>query len=336
MANQPENKDDSITFDHTKEREMVKKTLNKKTESWNTTGDSRSMQVNLAVWIEWMGKVDEVNSTVDIDFYVRFNWIQEHIKLNSLGYENGFKISPDMVERHCIYVDNGSSLQPIGESKLVVEDKTTGMVRMVQRMRGSLSQLEFDYHQFPLDVQNIRLVFQSRKGNVVIETGDWYVGEPERKGPSSFSNLSMQFNLKDTEWNKVTHQYIINIATKRDCHYYFWNVMLLLYIITNFSLFSYGVSAFNDRLSFDITLLLTIVAFLFSVKSTLPKIKYLTLLDKYILLCFAFIISIAVEHFVISVTTYSVEGKHAFEKAFYSSYAMIWFLFHLAVAVKSL
>eukprot|EP01083_Nonionella_stella_P318421 1163885_1 len=337
MAEQPAT-DDLIALGYTKARDVVKLNLNKQIMSWFESQKTEDMLVNIAIWIESINNIDEVNETVDIDFYVRYNWIQDHIKLDSLGYANRDSIAPDMVEKHMIYVDNAVSLRLYGQPKLIVEDKENGLVRETRRMKGSIK-IQFDYHTFPLDTQNIQLVFQTRKGNVHFECGYWHRNNPKNPGERKheFIGNSMKFRLiENAEWNNDTRQYVFRIIATRDYYYYFWNVMLLLFIITNFSLLSYGVSGYGDRLSNDITLSLIIIAFLYYAKSKLPKIKYLTLLDKYILLCFGFTIGIALEHFVISVTTHSndsIESKQAFERLFYQNIAAAWSMFHLAVYV---
>ena len=53
-----------------------------------------------------------------------------------------------------------------------------------------------------------------------------------------------------------------------------------------------------DRLSVTLTLLLTAVAYKFVVASSLPTVSYWTVLDKYVLLCFLFILLFSVENVV--------------------------------------
>merc|ERR1719411_2443843 len=61
--------------------------------------------------------------------------------------------------------------------------------------------------------------------------------------------------------------------------------MFLLGILS-FCIFSHAVADVGDRLSFGITMVLTIVAFQFVITSSLPQVNYLTLIDKYNLFIF--------------------------------------------------
>merc|ERR1712087_573762 len=61
--------------------------------------------------------------------------------------------------------------------------------------------------------------------------------------------------------------------------------MFLLGVLS-FCIFSHSHHHVGDRLSFGITMVLTIVAFQFVITSSLPQVNYLTLIDKYNLFIF--------------------------------------------------
>jgi hypothetical protein len=61
-----------------------------------------------------------------------------------------------------------------------------------------------------------------------------------------------------------------------------WNVMLPLFLISNVSLAAFSLSPGDsgDRLGVGVTVLLTIIAFKIFYTDHLPRISYLTCLDK--------------------------------------------------------
>merc|ERR1719411_2551380 len=61
--------------------------------------------------------------------------------------------------------------------------------------------------------------------------------------------------------------------------------MFLLGVLS-FCIFAHSHREVGDRLSFGITMVLTIVAFQFVITSSLPQVNYLTLIDKYNLFIF--------------------------------------------------
>ncbi|KAJ8037905.1 Glycine receptor subunit alpha-3 [Holothuria leucospilota] len=88
-----------------------------------------------------------------------------------------------------------------------------------------------------------------------------------------------------TKDKKVYSTYLIKLHAQRKPLFYVWNVVLPVFCILALSFTSFVIDAENpsDRLSVTVTMLLTAVAFKSAVSSMLPKIPYLTLLDKYVL-----------------------------------------------------
>ena len=64
----------------------------------------------------------------------------------------------------------------------------------------------------------------------------------------------------------------------------------------------------GDRLSVSLTLMLTAVAYKFIVATLLPQISYLTLLDAYLLCCFALIILVCIENVAFPALAYDRSG----------------------------
>ena len=75
-------------------------------------------------------------------------------------------------------------------------------------------------------------------------------------------------------------------------------IILLLVCISEFTFFMDAEDDFPDRLNTSITLILASVAFLYVASESLPKISYLTLLDKMMLFSFIMLFATALESFV--------------------------------------
>ncbi|CAH1248298.1 CHRNA6 [Branchiostoma lanceolatum] len=99
--------------------------------------------------------------------------------------------------------------------------------------------------------------------------------------------------------------YHITMHVKRKSGFYVWNVALLMFLIMSLSFTAFSVSPDKpeSRLSVSLTLLLTSVAFKFMISQNLPTISYLTLLDKYVLLCMIFQCLVAVQNALVSAVT---------------------------------
>ena len=97
--------------------------------------------------------------------------------------------------------------------------------------------------------------------------------------------------------------------------YYLTNVVLPMSAITGLTAISAGAVEIDgsrlstgDRLSVSLTLMLTAVAYKFIVATMLPQISYLTLLDAYLLCCFALIILVCIENVAFPALAYDRSG----------------------------
>ncbi|CAF3167192.1 unnamed protein product [Rotaria socialis] len=95
--------------------------------------------------------------------------------------------------------------------------------------------------------------------------------------------------------------YSVTCCVARRPGYFYWNVYLLIFLITLIALTVYGVAPEHphSRLQITGTLLLTSIMFRWSVSRLLPPVSYLTLLDKYTLMSLVFISMNSIWHSII-------------------------------------
>eukprot|EP01043_Picozoa_sp_COSAG02_P065613 COSAG02_NODE_9955_length_2065_cov_1.810783_1_plen_219_part_10 len=80
---------------------------------------------------------------------------------------------------------------------------------------------------------------------------------------------------------------------------YIWNILMPMSLLTTMGVFTYGLppSDMDGRLGICLTLLLTAVAYKFTAAEGLPKLGYLTALDKFVFGSIFFLTLLAVEVF---------------------------------------
>nr|VZI36563.1 unnamed protein product [Spirometra erinaceieuropaei] len=94
--------------------------------------------------------------------------------------------------------------------------------------------------------------------------------------------------------------------------YFYWNVFLIMFFITGLSFPTFAVSAERpeNRLQLSFTLFLTSVAFKFVINQSLPKISYLTFMDKYVLMSLGVLCVVSVWHAAVTlVPAYSLPDQ---------------------------
>eukprot|EP01084_Bolivina_argentea_P143498 251957_1 len=168
---------------------------------------------------------------------------------------------------------------------------------------------EFEVASFPFDVQDLTMAFtqHSTIGMSIITV------------PSHVSSSYIRF---DHTWSSITNWTVVNIdaakvelptksanvgavyeivmfriQAKRKWKGIVYRLLLwLLFLgVMSWATFAVDASEIGDRLSYSITMALTIVAFQFIISDQLPQVNYLTLLDKYNLYIFSIIILITLE-----------------------------------------
>ncbi|CAF0818068.1 unnamed protein product [Didymodactylos carnosus] len=95
--------------------------------------------------------------------------------------------------------------------------------------------------------------------------------------------------------------FLATCCVSRRPGYFYWNVYLLIFLITLIALTVYAVAPElpQNRLQITATLLLTSIMFRWSVSRLLPPVSYLTLLDKYTLISLVFISLNSIWHSIV-------------------------------------
>lgn len=91
------------------------------------------------------------------------------------------------------------------------------------------------------------------------------------------------------------------VLVYRRVSYYVYKVLCIkmILIVSSFSIFSQDpLEAFADRQAHTFTLALTVVAFLYVAGQDLPKVSYLTVMDKFMLLGFLMLFAAGVENWM--------------------------------------
>ena len=91
----------------------------------------------------------------------------------------------------------------------------------------------------------------------------------------------------------------VTVHVSRDYGFYLWKIMLILTMICIVSWVSFFLKNFEERINMSLTLFLSAIAFLYIVSDSLPKLGYLTTMDKMVLACFFNIFFTIVETFVV-------------------------------------
>jgi len=172
----------------------------------------------------------------------------------------------------------------------------------------ALLRANLDYRHFPFDEQVLPVHVESfawNKNVIIFETDDENTGFdpsfdlPEWRVEEATSVVSEVTRPRDPEpFSRMT----FNILIKRKSGFYVWKIFLPLFIIVAISWVTFWMNEemLGRRAGVSVTGILTVIAYQFVVAGFLPKLSYLTALDKVmlasiVLIALTLVVSIAVD-----------------------------------------
>ena len=152
----------------------------------------------------------------------------------------------------------------------------------------------FDIRNFPFDFHLLKIQwsirnFSERNAGFAPELLSCY-WDRENMGLTSWKMTHIEFVSGKTEYNHSLTQLVLHVH--RDSSATLWHVVLPIaaFNCLTFLTFAFPLGDLASRESLLITILLTFVAFQYSIGEKLPTIPYLTLLDQYSISSFCFLI----------------------------------------------
>jgi len=185
----------------------------------------------------------------------------------------------------------------INPSSYYILDPKLGLVSFNLRIKGTFRETQ-EVDSFPFDTQDvsIRIRFSSSYilQNHHYERTHWfgYAASTEflfKLLPDGSPEIEDEFYFFESEGSGRKYPvYAISVELQRRWPYYAWNIMLFIFILTALgsSVFMGDAAkdAIIDREALVLGIFLTFAAFKFVISDKIPKVSYLTTLDKYLLL----------------------------------------------------
>ena len=175
-----------------------------------------------------------------------------------------------------------------------------------------------DLHNFPFDIQDITLKFGSRQNSFsMVEL----VNTPDNN-----ANLIKDSSTTNHEWIRITERLQfsdevrgsqkfsvanLDVKVKRNPNYYVLKIVVPLFLLflVSTSQFWLKWDALASRVSIASTSLVAVIAYQFLIQGDLPKLPYMTALDKIIFLTFFLIVLGVAELVVVFTLTRTVERQ---------------------------
>jgi hypothetical protein len=278
----------AVTFDD----EITREGLADDAELRSSPNPGGRVPVGLAVYVIAVDKIDAREGSFRLKAYVRLVWCDPRLAVDQDEGRSEplvYSFGAGFIKSTSIWIPGLFLPRQLGEPRRTGEQLTLhpdGTVE-IEFLVSTFIAATYDFSRFPLDTQVLRIPVQSHVGPggaYELLPDETLLGfDPEFEIPE-WTVLETSFatdrsNLDD-DW-KSSPGVMIEIEIARKAGYYLWKagLPLLLIVCVAWSVFWMTRDALAQRQRQSATGLLTLVAFMFVITGTLPRVPYLTLLD---------------------------------------------------------
>lgn len=280
--------------------------------------------IDLRLFICSIESINTLRQELVCEFLLSANWLE---KLDVCKMDDKGNVSWESMWDPRIYFPNAVEMKSSINKRIICTDnvKKTVMIQWSYRVKGRFK-CPFDITTFPFDDQVLRIHVSSYWSNRVIRfRQELSIGNNISSALANFADGG-QWELQTYILSDVVEPgdggafskeikeplFQFHVHARRKYNYYLWNIAAMVNMISFLAFTSFAIkrSDTGKRLSVSLTLLLTVVAFKNFVSSILPKVSYLTLMDKYVLFNVAFIFLVSVQNAVVGKVGADVQEEY--------------------------
>jgi len=259
-------------------------------------GRNGRVDVKIGLYVTNLIAVDEVRERFSISGYLYASWKDPRLAFNvedgdaaEKDYQPGRLWIPNLVIANRI-----ASHDKVGTTIRVRPD---GTVDYLEALEAELS-TPFELRRFPFDREALEVLVQPfldqrAELNLIPESTHTGVSSEPWTGLSQWNLLGVTASSERPQIGTTADripEVEFRLALKRRSAYYMWRIGLPLLVIVLVSYCALWVTTFDHfaQITVALSAILTMIAFLFVISASLPRIPYLTYLDAFYLTCFVF------------------------------------------------
>lgn len=258
----------------------------------------RPIVVVASVYLLNLVSVDDREETFDADLYLDLSWRDPRLAFEPSAGEpptriyQGDAAASELGEIWWPDLEfvNAASPELTNQEITILADGTV-------RYRIGLSatfRTSLDLHRFPFDEQRLGVRLQSFEGDtslVVFEPDHRRLGFNRDDDYAGLEILSVAASTRTTSvegWDENFSELVFEILVRRSPTFYIWTVFVpvTLVLLLSCTIFFVDIEGFHDRVAIALACFLACVATQFAMSFNLPRISYLTPVDRLFLLAY--------------------------------------------------
>ena len=285
---------------------------------YNPTLQTKPRRIGISITIERISNIDTTNQCFRAKLLVKHSWkpTKEEVELyrDKPGDFQPFWV-PQFEFPNCIQLHDMGLKQSHWNTEYIIlrKGESNGLnisplpflITGTYWIDATFSEV-FEFENFPIDCQDLTIKIQSQQYKQICVFDTPFQGQNILTISNEYSTIpewkihEPKFEIIDKSIGPIIEYSQINLSIKlqRTQNAYFWRIVLFLILLISTSLISFSIDILengSDRIIYLIILLLTAVCYQYIILQDLPKISYLTLMDKYIIQTFLFIFLMLIE-----------------------------------------
>ena len=257
--------------------------------------DGKPVPVRVGVFLTNLIDVDEVKELFHISGYLFMTWKDPRLVFYPRPGATQREYTPDEIWIPSLLMINATQRR----EKITVNIKgdPDGTIHYIELFQAELT-TSFFLEPFPFDTQSLEIFLQpflDERDTVAVA----YDEPSSGVGTEPFVELAQwkilgfkaaQQRREIGRSGKQIAELEIDLQVQRRSRYYIWKVFLPLFVMVAiaYSAFWIKIGDYYTQISITLTAILTEIAFLFAISSSLPKVPYLTFIDAFFLVSFVF------------------------------------------------
>jgi hypothetical protein len=257
--------------------------------------DRTPVGVRCGLFLTNLIDVDEVKETFRISGYLFMTWTDSRLAFIPARNQTERSYSPDSIWVPRVFLVNAAVQRE--KTNINITGTPDGTIHYLELFKAELTN-SFYLKPFPFDTESLGVFVEpllDERETMTLEYDKQVAGV----GTEPFVELvqwqilglrgaGRRYEIAGT--GKAISQVQIDIVVRRRYRYYIWKVFVPLFsmVAIAYSAFWIKTSDYYTQISITMTAILTEIAFLFAISSSLPKVPYLTFIDAFFLVSFAF------------------------------------------------
>jgi len=289
---------------------------------------SDATKIDVGFHLVSLSDIDVIGSRFRFEGYVEFAWCdpRQAFDADTEGRSERVFFGDNALDKNGDLwipdVELANNIGAISNSARRIEIGADGTVRL-SGFFDSVVAARFDLRRFPFDKQTFTIAMESFSfnrdvvilqpmENMVSYEDDLYLPEWQVKSLTAATQETGQVRDR-VPFSRV----IFDVNVERETGYYLvkLSVPLTLIVMLSWSVFWMGKESLGGRMRISSTAFLTIVAYQFAISGSLPKVAYLTLMDKMMIAAFILIALTALENMVaVTMIDRNPAGAHKIDR----------------------